>query len=164
MNQIAKLFLYSLKVLNMWFLLIPGRLALFAFIGYNILIYSMFGSIDVNVMRESLGGRESSMYSLFMVFVGIPYFLSFFSMFAMTALSRPGNSINSTLDMAIAYRNGQMQNADSKKAYKIWQQTAHLDVMKANEGTSLGNKITEGFRAEMQNATPQKVYKNFVKK
>lgn len=161
MSQLLKIILISLKVINYWLLVIPTKLSFFAFIGYNALIYLCFGEIDMNTIREDLGGRGSYMYLFFMIFIGLPYIISFFSMFSQGMIA-PGVATNSALDRAIAYRNGQMNVSTPNKAYDIYKQTAHLDVIKANSDNELGRKVARGFTAEMRNASPQEIYKKFV--
>jgi hypothetical protein len=161
MNQLFNLIMMSLKVINYWLLVIPTKFSFFAFAGYNILIYLYFGEIDMNVVRDTLGGRGSFMYFIFILFIGIPYLLSFFSMLSMH-MSTPGAAVNSALDRAIAYRNGQMSIKTPNEAYKIYKQTSHLDLMKSNSNSELGAKVARGFTAEMRNASPQDIYKKFV--
>jgi hypothetical protein len=161
MNWLLKIILISIKVINYWLLVIPTKLSFFAFIGYNALIYFYFGEIDVNTVKRELNGLGYFENLTFFIFFGIPYVLSFFSMFSQTT-SGPGNSIDTTLDRAIAYRNGQMDISTPNKAYEIYRKTAHLDVIKANANSELGGKVARGFVAEMRNAPPQEIYKKFV--
>jgi len=165
MNSVIKIFLILLKVLNYWFFVIPGRVALFAFIGYNLFIYFYFGAWDVNVVREALGGRYSTEYQLFLLFIVFPMVWSFFSMFAMTMDGpRFSNRTNSALDAAIAYRNGQMTVSTSKKAFEIYKDTAHLDVMSTNKNSAIFEQAVRGFNAKHGNSTPQKIFKAFTDK
>jgi len=161
MKKLLKIILISLKVINYWLLVIPAKFSFFAFVGYCLFVYFYFDTVHISEIREVLGGSESLGYNLFMIFIGLPFMISFFSMFSQ-GMAAPGVSTNSALDRAIAYRNGLMNVSTPNRAYDIYKQTAHLDVIKANSDNELGRKVARGFTAEMRNASPQEIYKKFV--
>ena len=161
MKNLLKIILISLKVINYWLLVIPAKFSFFAFVGYCLFVYFYFDTVHISEIREVLGGSESLGYNLFMIFIGLPFTISFFSMFSQ-GMSAPGSAVNTALDSVIEYRNGQMNITTPNKAYEIYKKTAHLDVIKANANSELGRKVSEGFTAEMRNASPQEIYKKFV--
>lgn len=159
MNTIAKILLYLAKALNYWFLVIPIRFSFIAFIGYNTLIYFIAGSFDVRLAEKVV--NEFGINSVWLVFgLGLPYFISFFSMFAVT---RKSSENTSSLDKAIEYRNGQMSVKTDKEAFEIYKKTTLLDVMKANKDEYAYKQAIKGFNATSGNDTPQKVLRDYMK-
>jgi hypothetical protein len=112
------------KGLMYWFYIITFNLGIIAFIGYNVMIYFIYGSMDPYVIKSVLESNGISMAVGFALPFGIPYFISFFGLF--------GDSTNkantSALDNAIAHRNNMMSHKDDNKAFEIYQKTAHLDA------------------------------------
>lgn len=160
MNTIAKILLYLVKILNYWFLVIPMKMSLFAFIGYNLIILGVFGAIDMGVVKDALDLSNIN-HAWFNILIGFPYFISFYSMFAGANTSTGG--LTSSLDRAIDYRNGQMSVKSDKDAFELYKKTANLDVMKANQGSHAYSKAIKGFNATSGNDSPQKVLKDYLK-
>lgn len=105
-------------------------------------------------------------YNLYVVFVGGPLFWAFICAFSDAKMTSAGFSgqINTSLNNVIAYRNVQMSNKTAQEAFKIYKDTAHLDLMKANQGTPQFDKAMQGFNAEFGNKTPQEAINSFTKK
>ncbi len=166
MNSIIKIFIVALKVLNYWFFVIPGgRFALFVFVGHFLIIDYAQGDQPNYLFVRQLGGAGSLGHIGFYIIFGIPFFWSFISMFAMTSGSpRLGSKMNSTLDNAIAYRNGQMNVASPKEAAEILQKTSHLDAMKIHGHMDSMKSAEQGFNAKYGSSSPSKVYKDIMKK
>ena len=165
MNLVIKLSFILLKLLNFWFFVIPGRFSLLALVGYNLGMYLYFGKWNMDIVRDTLGYNTTS-YNLFLLFVGFPMFWSFICCFAsakMTSNSRRG-SLNSALDSAIEYRNGQMSVKTPQKAFDILKQTSSLDMMKANEKTPTFEQAIMGFNAKYGNASPTRIFDELTKK
>jgi len=162
MNAIKNLLLAIAKVLMYWFYVIPFNLTIIAFIGYNVMIYLIFGAIDPKVIQEVCEANGVSMTLGFFLPFGIPYFISFFRMFGESE-NRANTDI---LDRTLAHRDNIMSHKDDKEAFEIYQKTAGLDMMKA--GASTGNstfkKAVTGFNATVGNSNPAKVYKGLMDK
>jgi len=160
MNTIKNILLTIAKVLMYWFYVIPFNLTIIAFIGYNLMIYFIFGAIDPKVIQSVLEDNGIGMTLGFLLPFGIPYFISFFRMFGDSENRADTNS----LDRVIAHRDNIMSHKDDKEAFNIYQKTANLDVMRdgAKSGSPVFKKAVTGFNATVGNSNPAKVYKGFM--
>lgn len=165
MNFIIKIFLILLKVLNYWFFLIPGRFTILALVCYYFLIDYIVGDQAFYLFNRQLSESWEYLPGVFWIVFGFPTLWAFISMWADT-MSGPrfGDSMNSALDSAIAYRNGQMSISSPKKAFDIYRDTTHLDVMKKNSQNKTFEQAVQGFNAKYGNSSPQKIFKEFTKK
>lgn len=165
MNLVIKIFLILLKVLNYWFFVIPGRFSLLVLFGYNFAIYLYFGKWSAEVIQDYYGFGTTSLF-LFNLFIVFPMFWAFLSCWTTAKMTSSGFSgqVNTALNNAIAYRNGQMSNKTAQEAFKIYKDTAHFDLMNVNQGNSQFEKAIQGFNAQFGNKTPQEAFNAFTKK
>ncbi len=165
MSKILRAFLLIFKCLNWILFVIPSRYSLFVLFGYNFAIYLYFGKWSAEAVQRELG-HGSFAYFLFNLFVAFPMFWAFICCWSAAKMTSAGfnNKVNTALNNAIAYRNGQIGNKTAKEAFDIYKDTAHLDLMKANQGNASFNKAIQGFNVEFGNKTPQEVFNAFTKK
>lgn len=165
MNFVVKMFLILLKVLNYWFFVIPSRFTVLLIAVQMVVSYLIFGDWGMVGVRNTFG-YDTILYNLYLVFVGGPMFWAFICAWSDAKMASNGFSgqINSSLNNAIAYRNAQMGNKTAQEAFGIYKDTAHLDVMKANQGNHSFDKAVQGFNAQYGNKTPQETFNAFTKK
>lgn len=146
------------KVLLYWFYVIPFNLTIIAFVGYNVIMYFLYGSLNPTEIREVVEANGFNMVTGFLIPFGIPYIISLFRMFGDG--SRRAHS--TILEDTIAHRNRMMSHKSDKEAFRILQKTSHLDVMNANKDNPMFNKTVQGFSAKAGNKNPASVYKEFM--
>lgn len=165
MNLVIKIFLILLKALNYWFLVLPARFTVLLIAVYMVASYLIFGDWGMVGVRNTFG-YGTTPYNLYVVFVCGPMFWAFICAWSdakMTSATFSGQ-VNTALNNAIAYRNGQMSNKTAKEAFGIYKDTAHLDLMKANQGNPHFDKAMTGFNAQFGNKTAQEAFNAFTKK
>lgn len=165
MWHVWRIFLWLLKVLNFWFFVIPSRFTLLLIAVYMVVSYLILGDWGMVGVRNTFD-YGTAPYYLYLLFVGFPMFWAFICAWSDAKMTSAGFSgqVNTALNNAIAYRNGQMSNKKAQEAFKIFKDTAHLDLMKANQGNSHFDKAMSGFRADFGNKTPQEAFDAFTKK
>lgn len=158
MNTILKLFLYLLKFLNFWILIVPERFKLLAtFINFGIM-HLMFGSSNLMYIKfHILADNDVAMFAVG-ILLGIPAFLGFAFFMAPIA---PGSNINENINSLISHRNNMMHQASPAKAYEIMKKTSHLDVITSSP--EFKNAVL-GFNATVGKDGPSKAYNDMVNK
>jgi hypothetical protein len=165
MNLVIKIFLILLKVLNYWFLVLPARFTVLLIAVYMVASYLILGDWGMVGVRNTFD-YGTTPYKLYLLFVGFPMFWAFICAWSDAKMTSAGFSgqINTALNNAIAYRNGQMSNKTAQEAFAIYKDTAHLDLMKANQGNPSFDKAMTGFNAQFGNKTAQEAFNAFTKK
>jgi hypothetical protein len=160
MNSVKNFLLLIVKLLAQWFYVIPFNFHAIAFIGYNVLIFFLYGSFNPTEIKEVVEANGLTMTTGFWIPFAIPYLISFFRMFG----DQTNRANTQAIDDAIAHRDRIMSHKDDKEAYKIFQKTAGLDVLKAgaNSGDPMFTKAVQGFNAHHGNENPANIYKNFL--
>jgi len=116
MKIIKTILLVFIKILFYWFYLIPFNLGIIAFLGYNLIMYLCFGSLNANDAKDVL--EPYGVFGIYIFIIAVPYFLSFFTLFGGSDTSR--NVDMQALDDLILHRNGMMQHKDDKEAFEIY--------------------------------------------
>lgn len=126
--------------------------------------YLIFGDWGMVGVRNTYG-YDTVPYNLYVVFVGGPMFWAFICAWSDAKMNSAGLSgqINTALNNAIAYRNGQMSNKTAQEAFKVYKDTAHLDLMKANQRNPHFDKAMTGFNTDFGNKTPHEAFAAFTK-
>lgn len=160
MKIIKNILLAIAKILMYWYYVIPFNLTIIAFIGYNLMIYLIYGAIDPKIIKEVLESYNISFFVGFVLPFGIPYILSVVRLF-----DSSGSTANADiLDGTITHRNMMISHKDDKEAYEIFKKTAHLDVMKSEKDSGMFSKAVRGFKADVGNRAPHNIYKDFMDK
>ena len=160
MKTVKNILIFILKVIMYWFYIIPINFTIIAFAAYNIIIYLIFGTLDPKGIEYILESNGISMFLGFVLPFGIPYIISFFTMFSDSS-NRANTDI---LDSVIAHRNNIMSHKSDKEAYIIYKKTGNLDMMKSGVevGNATFNKAVTGFNATVGISNPAKVYKDLM--
>lgn len=137
-------------------IVIPFRLTIIALLFYNLIIYLLFNSLNPTEINYILG-VGSYWHHIFWIGIGVPYFISFISMYAVSSVN------SNALASLIRFRNGQMSISPDKTAFEIFRRTAVLDAMQQNEGTEIYEKAIQGFNALHSAKSPQSVFKEMTK-
>lgn len=165
MWPVYRIFLWLLKILNYWFFVIPARFTVLLIAVFMVVSYLILGDWGLVGVRKTFG-YDTTPYNLYLFFVGFPMFWAFICAWSDAKMTSAGFSgqINTALNNAIAYRNGQMSNKTAQGAFKVYKDTAHLDLMKANQCNPHFDKAMSGFRADFGNKTPQEAFNAFTQK
>lgn len=153
---------WVLRALLWWFFLLPWRYSIFVFLAFFLAIQMSIGDQPIHLFNRSLGGVGSSGYYIFWLFLGGPYFISFFTLFG--ASNHLGDKTDDTLKRLIAFRNGQILHRSPKEGYEIFKKTALLDVMNDKENDEVIGKVKRGFNASHLNRDVTTIYEEFIGK
>lgn len=153
--------LILIRLLNIWFFIIPGRLTVIAFVTYYLILSWIIGDQPIYLFNRSLKEKGEWSYLLFWIFFGWPLFWSFVCMFASSSTTA-GTIENSTLKSVLKFRDGQMSVSTPKKAFRIFQKTALLDVIDDNVEKEQLKRAGQGFNALYGNVAPQEIYKGLM--
>lgn len=159
MKILKQIFKKILLALYMWYWIIPISFNVLAFAGYFLLMYLIYGSLQVSEINNFLEGHGISTFVGFFVPFGIPCFLALGAMFGLVSPSSL-----SSIDQAIDYRNRQMGISTPKEAAEILQKTSTLDAMKVYGHMDVMKSANQGFNAKYGTSSPTTVFKDMVKK
>lgn len=163
MHYIWSLLKLFLKILKIWFFILPSRFPILNMVGLFLLMKWVTNDQPHYLFLRELGGAKSWGNFFYMLFFQFPFFWSFFCLWGdVKMISRRRN--NNSLDAVIAYRNGQMSNKTAQEAFGIYKDTAHLDLMKANESNPNFEKIIQGFNIEFNNRPAPDAFAKFIEK
>ena len=163
MRNLWSLLKLFLKILNIWFFILPSRFPILYMVGLFFLMKWVTKDQPHYLFVRELGGVKTWGYFLFMLFFEFPFFWSFFCLWGdVKMLSRRSN--NNSLDAAIQYRNGQVDISTPQKAFDIYSKTASIDMMKANEGNPTFERAIQGYNALYGNKTGPETYNALTEK
>ena len=157
MNTIVKILLYLAKLVNAWVFTIPAKFNILASIMYIGIMYLFFGTPYMNEIIKIVG-EGGVAHVLLVVFLGVPFLISFASI--MAPEFDLGNNINRNLDSLFVHRNNMMRNSSAGDAYEIMKNTAHLDVMRSSPEF---RDAVIGFDATVGKEGTSKIYNDLMK-
>lgn len=154
MNKLVLFFLYAVKMLYYWTIILPFRYSIISLMFYPGLMYLFFGTTSMNDIQYRIFKDDLLAQYFVFAFFGLPFLVAGFSII--------GRYVGgSSLDGVIHYRNQKMKYATPEKAYEIMKKTSHLDVIKSNP---YFNNALVGFKNTNRNAGPTRVYEGLVNK
>jgi hypothetical protein len=147
-----------LRVLYLWYWIIPLNLGLLALVGYFGLIYLLFGTISMSEINEIVGKSGSAFFWQFWLPFAIPIFMSLGS-----TLYRSDGVKKQSLNEAIRFRNGQMKVKSDKEASEILRKTNYLDMLQKND-SEVFDKARRGFDAKCRTKPANEIFNDIMNK
>jgi hypothetical protein len=147
--------LLLVHLLKIWIWVIPTCLTILAIAGHFGLMYLVFDSVHVNEIKEYFGDNKWGYLFGFILPLALPMFIAFISAFAQ------GKGVESSLQQAMRFRNGQMRVKPPVEASKILRKTAFLDALNS-EDSEVYEKARRGYDAQYGNSSPTKVYRDLM--
>lgn len=151
-------FMFLLHLMRLWLWVIPTRLTILAIGLHLVLMYSIFGTVHVQEIKNIFNKNETAYFFGFTLPFSFPMFLSFLSAFAFDKM----RSNETSLEQAIRFRNGQMRVKPPIEASKILRKTAYLDVLNSDE-SDVYESARRGYDASYSHKPPTEIFKDLMK-
>lgn len=145
-----------LKILYLWFWVIPIQFGMLAFICYFGLIYLLYGTISVSEIKMFLGKNDTTFFICYWLPFAVPMLLSLGAIFGSSLGSK-----SKSLEDAIIFRNGQMSKSSDKDASEILKKTTYLDMLQKND-SDVFEKARRGFDATYGASSPTKAFRDLM--